>query len=66
MTRTNPYGEALTFEQWEAAQAVKGRPLTDTWRRSGRLLTDAMLSRLVHPTPRPRTRKPTTTRSAAA
>lgn len=27
--RTNPYGQALTKAEWEAAQALKDRPLTD-------------------------------------
>lgn len=56
MTRCNPYGEALTLEEWRAAQAVTDRPLTWPWRRSPTVLADARHSRIVQP--RPRTPRP--------
>lgn len=63
MTRTNPYGQALTFDEWHAAQAARGRPLTDDPMKSRRALFDARLSRLVQPRPRDNTQRQTESRN---
>lgn len=53
--RLSPYGTGMTFEEWEAAQAVRGRPLTNDPIRARHAFTDARHSRLVEPQPRNRT-----------